>query len=252
MKTMRTWNLLLGVLLAGCAASGPALSEEMAGLDTCHEASAREEADTCLALLCDEEVCGFFRCEDVAGGVATREGADSAPGGVVKTWANPNAVSLYPPGYNPHLRNWGSPLRLPEEQGAVFVIPWGNHHHRHLLPSQKQLIEEANARLNRPHERHHIFPQEFKVWFKRQGIDIHQWTMLIETDLHKRIHRGESGGPWNAAWRQFIRERRGGKQQQVTQEEIWKHAWELCVRFGLMAPLRPYYGRTSLPPPIEF
>jgi uncharacterized lipoprotein (TIGR02269 family) len=156
---------------------------------------------------------------------------------------------LYPPGYNPHLRNWGSPLRLPGEQGAVFVIPWGNHHHRHLLPSQKQLIEEANTRLNRPHEKHHIFPQEFKVWFKLKGIDIHQWTMLIETDLHKRIHRGKEGGPWNAAWRRFIEEK-GGKQ--VTQEEIWKHAWELCVRFGLMAPLRPYYGGKPLPPPIEF
>lgn len=251
MNTVRTWRLLLGVVLVGCAASGPVLSEEEAVSDTCREASAREEADTCLALLCDEEVCGFFRCEDVAEGVTTSEGASVASGGVVKTWANPSAVSLYPPGYNPHLRNWGSPLRLPGEQGAVFIIPWGNHHHhRHLLPSQKQLIEEANARLNRPHEKHHLFPQEFKAWFERQGIDIHQWTMLIETDVHKHIHRGASGGPWNAAWRKFIREKRADKQ--VPQEEIWKHAWELCVRFGLMAPLQPYYGRTNLPPPIGF
>ena len=249
MNTTRAWRLLLGVLLAGCAASGPALSGEEAARDTCREASAREEVDTCLALRCDEEVCGFFRCEDVAGGVATNEGADATPGKVVKTWANPSAVNLYPPGYNPHLRNWGSPLRRPGEQGAVFIIPWGNHHHRHLLPSQKQLIEEANARLNRPHEKHHIFPQEFKVWFDSKGIDIHQWTMLIETDLHKSIHRGPSGGPWNAAWRQFIRGPRG---KDATQEEIWRHAWQLCVRFGLMAPLLPYYGGRPLPPPIEF
>jgi uncharacterized lipoprotein (TIGR02269 family) len=245
---MRTWGLLLGVWLAGCAASGPALLEEETALDATRQEPRSEEADTCLALLCDEEVCGFYRCEDVAGVVAAAEEAE--PGSVVRTWANPSAVSVYPPGYNPHLRHWGSPLRMPEEQGAVFVIPWKNHHHRHLLPSQKQLIEEANARLNRPHEKHHIFPQEFKEWFERQGIDIHQWTMLIEADLHKSIHRGASGGPWNAAWRQFIREKRRDKQ--VTQEEIWKHAWELCVRFGLMAPLRPYHGRTSLPPPIEF
>jgi uncharacterized lipoprotein (TIGR02269 family) len=147
------------------------------------------------------------------------------------------------------MRYWGRPLALPEEQGAVFIIPWHNHRHRHLLPSQQRLIDEANAKLNRPHEKHHIFPQEFLEWFKGKGIDIHQWTMFIETALHKSIHRGEKGGPWNAAWRQFIR---NPKNKDATKEDIWKHAWELCVRFGLMAPLQPYYGKARLPPPIEF
>jgi uncharacterized lipoprotein (TIGR02269 family) len=240
MHEVRRWGVLLGVLLAGCAASGPPLREEVE--DT--------EAGSCLTFLCDEEVCGFFRCEDVAEAVVASEGEEAAPGSVVRTrGVGPSAVYLYPPGYNPHLRHWGRPLSAPEEQGAVFIIPWGNHHHRHLLPSQKQLIAEADARLNRPHEKHHIFPQAFKEWFRRRGINIHQWTMLIETGLHKRIHSGENGGPWNAAWFQFIQAHAG---KPVTQEEIWKHAWELCVRFGLMAPLLPYYSKTPLPPPIEF
>jgi uncharacterized lipoprotein (TIGR02269 family) len=248
MHTLRVWGLLFGMLLAGCAASGPSLREE-AELDAACPEEAHQEADSCLAFLCDEEVCGFFHCEDVAA-VAASEGADAAPGSVVRTrGGGPSAVSLYPPGYNPQLRHRGRPLSAPEQQGAVFIIPWGNHHHRHLLPGQKQLIEDANARLNRPHEKHHIFSQAFKKWFEIRGIDIHQWTMLIETGLHKRIHRGENGGPWNAAWRQFIQEKQG---HVVTKEEIWKHAWELCVRFGLMAPLLPYYGKTRLPPPIEF
>jgi uncharacterized lipoprotein (TIGR02269 family) len=147
------------------------------------------------------------------------------------------------------MRYWGGPVPVPKQKGVVFVIPWKNHHLRNLLPSQQQQLKEADEKLNRPREKHHLFSQAFKEWFESKGIDIHQWTMLIETTLHKSIHRGEKGGPWNAAWAQFIREKRG---KVVTKEEIWKYAGELCVRFGLMAPLQPYYGRTRLPPPIEF
>ena len=240
MNAKRLWGLLLGVLLAGCAASEPALREREAEGDS---------ADTCLTLLCDEEVCGFYRCEDVAGAMAASEGAEVAPGGVVKA-LDMQGLGVYPPGYSGSpMRYWGRPLPLQREQGAVFIIPWRNHHLRKLLPSQKQLIEEANRNLNRPHEKHHIFPQEFKAWFELNGINIHQWTMFIEAELHQDIHRGPSGGPWNAAWRQYIQ---GKRRRKVAKEEIWKHAWELCVRFGLMAPLQPYYGKTQLPPPTPF
>ncbi|HEX5753135.1 MAG TPA: TIGR02269 family lipoprotein [Archangium sp.] len=239
---MRRWVLLLGVLLAGCAASGPSSRGE----------EALEEADTCLALLCDEEVCGFFRCEDVAvdgvassGGPEAEEGAE--PGRVVLARTGSTTVGINLPSPVTPMRYRGWPLRYPGEREPVFVIPWKNHPLRNLLPSQKQLIAEANERFNRPHEKHHIFPQEFKAWFKEKGIDIHQWTMLIEKDLHARIHRGPSGGPWNAAWRQFKM-----MNNKATQEEIWKYAWELCVRFGLYAPLRPYYGSVPLPPPIGY
>jgi uncharacterized lipoprotein (TIGR02269 family) len=243
---LRRWGVVLGVLLAGCAASGPSLREEAEPEASCQQAE-RDEGETCLALLCDEEVCGFLRCEDVAEAVAERVGSDAAPGSVVKTWANPSTVSVYRPGSSP-MRYWGRPLALPEERGAVFIIPWRNHHHhRNLLPSQKQLIAEANERLNRPHEKHHIFPREFVAWFKEKGIDIHQWTMLIEEGLHKRIHRGEKGGPWNDAWRQFK-----DAKPRASKEEIWAHAWELCVRFGLSAPLQPYYSPVRFLPPIRY
>ncbi|WP_257461792.1 SitA6 family polymorphic toxin lipoprotein [Archangium lipolyticum] len=245
MKTWKLWGLLLGVWLSGCAASGTVLHEAQA-LDTTYQEAQEEEGESCLVLLCDEEVCGFFRCEAVAQAVATvGSGEEVVPGQVVKTWANPGvAVNSGSP-----MRYWGGPLPLPKQKGAVFVIPWRNHHLRNLLPSQQQQMEEADEKLNRPHEKHHLFPQAFKKWFKSKGIDIHRWTMFIETTLHKSIHRGPNGGPWNAAWWQFIRENEG---REVTKEEIWKHAWELCVRFGVMAPLQPYYGKTRLPPPIEF
>ncbi|WP_375769879.1 TIGR02269 family lipoprotein [Archangium gephyra] len=244
MNTMRCWGLLLGVWLAGCAASGPSSRASFQEAES-------EAADTCVALLCDEEVCGFFRCEDVAAdAVSSREGADAAgvePGRVVLARTGSTTVGINLPSPVTPMRYRGWPLRYPGEREPIFVIPWKNHHLRNLLPSQKQLIAEANARLNRPHEKHHIFPQEFKAWFKEQGVDIHQWTMLIEKQLHERIHRGARGGPWNEAWRQFIKANPG-----ATKEEIWKHAWELCVRFGLFAPLQPYYGSVRLPPPIPY
>jgi uncharacterized lipoprotein (TIGR02269 family) len=244
------WGLVLVGVLSGCAAPGPSLRGEET-LEASYEAE-REETDACLVFLCDEEVCGFFRCEGVAEEGASRGGEDAAPGRVVKT-RGVGPVSVYLPGYgNSPARYWGRPLPLPGEDSAVFIIPWRNHHLRHLLPSQQKLLEEADEKLNRPHEKHHIFPQAFKEWFERNDIDIHRWTMFIETDLHRRIHRGESGGPWNEAWRQFIEEKQLERKKKVKQEEIWNHAWELCVRFGLMAPLQPYYGRPQLPPSVEF
>ncbi|WP_395836345.1 TIGR02269 family lipoprotein [Archangium violaceum] len=233
MKTWRLWGLLLAGVLSGCAASSPLLREEGALAESCAEAE-REETGSCLSLLCDEEACGFFRCEDVSAAVAASEDADEVggePGSVVRTRTGTVGIRLPSPVTPMRYRGW--PLRLPEDREPIFVIPWKNHHLRNLLPSQK----------------HHIFPQEFRAWFTRNGIDIHQWTMFIETAQHRRIHRGTSGGPWNAAWRQFTQEKEGKK---VTKEEIWKYAGELCVRFGLMAPLQPYYGRTRLPPPIGF
>lgn len=245
-----TWGVLLVGLLSGCAASGPSLREEET-LEASSSVSEGDASNECLVFLCDEEVCGFFHCEGVALEAATSGGEEVASGRVVKT-RGVGPVGVYLPGYgHSPARYWGRPLPLPGEDSAVFFIPWRNHHLRHLLPSQQRLIEEADEKLNRPHEKHHIFPQAFKEWFEIHGIEIHQWTMFIETDLHRRIHRGESGGPWNEAWGQFIEEKRR-QRRRPSKEEIWNHAWELCVRFGLMAPLQPYYGRPKLPPPVEY
>ncbi|QRK10860.1 TIGR02269 family lipoprotein [Archangium violaceum] len=247
MKTWKLWGLLLGVVLSGCAASGPSQREEGTPDAACME---REETGSCLTLLCDEDACGFFRCEDMSAAVAASEDADEAEGesGSV-VLARTGTVGIRLPSPVTPMRYRGWPLRLPGDREPIFVIPWKNHHLRNLLPSQKQLLQEAELRMRRPHEKHHLFPQEFRAWFARNGIDIHQWTMFIETGLHRSIHRGPRGGAWNAAWRQFTQEKEG---KRVTKEEIWKYAGELCVRFGLMAPLQPYYGRTRQPPPIGF
>ncbi|MFP2934670.1 TIGR02269 family lipoprotein, partial [Pyxidicoccus sp. 3LG] len=91
-------------------------------------------------------------------------------------------------------------------------------------------------------EKHHIFPQarELAEWFEHQGVKIHDYTLPIPRDLHRRIHGTDGrGGPWNQAWREFRRLNPG-----ASPEAIFKHAGELIYRFQLQgAPIQPYYSR---------
>jgi uncharacterized lipoprotein (TIGR02269 family) len=90
---------------------------------------------------------------------------------------------------------------------------------------------------SKPYERHHIYPQaeDLKGWFVEKGIDIHQWTLALEVEDHRRIHRGPKGGPWNEAWRRFRRANRG-----ATKQEIELHAGRLIYEFNLYGVVIPY------------
>ncbi len=234
-REMGRWSFLVVLLLAGCSASSPYMHEPA--------------GEPSLAFLCDEEMCGFYPYEGLVEATGEEEeAAGASPGTVVLARNGGTAVGIAlpgAPGSSPgRYRGW--PLRLPEDRGPVFVIPWRNHLLRNLLPSQKQLLEEAERRMRRPHERHHIFPQELelKKWFTLKGINIHEHTLFIDKELHARLHRGPRGGPWNEAWRQFKQQNEG-----ATEEELWRHAWELCVRFGLYGPIEPYYRHLRIPLP---
>ncbi|HEY0096682.1 MAG TPA: DUF2380 domain-containing protein, partial [Archangium sp.] len=52
------------------------------------------------------------------------------------------------------------------------------------------------------------------------------------------------GGPWNAAWRQFMR---ANEHRLVSKEEMLRKAFELAFRFDIAGPIRPYYS--PVPPP---
>jgi hypothetical protein len=89
---------------------------------------------------------------------------------------------------------------------------------------------------------HHIFPQEFRDEFERMGIDIDQYTIPLDPEIHRIIH---SGGWYNGVyhdmyndeWGMWINE--GGE----TAEEAGKFAAEILSRLGLIGeeyPIVPY------------
>ncbi len=104
----------------------------------------------------------------------------------------------------------------------------------------------AFPRLQGKLNKHHLFPQQedIALWLKWQGINIHQYTMVIPEHVHLRIHKGQQGGPWNQAWRDFMYANRGRK---VPTDELLRKAFELSYRFDIVGPIIPY--RNQLVPP---
>jgi uncharacterized lipoprotein (TIGR02269 family) len=130
----------------------------------------------------------------------------------------------------------GSAQGLPRDTRPVFIIPWGSR--PPLLPSQKKALEEAEAERKKPHEQHHIFPRAFRPWFTDRGIDIDKYVMPLKVEKHRSIHHGANGGPWNAAWEQWIR-----TYDNPTKEEIFRYAGQLIYEFELLGPVVPYGRR---------
>ncbi|NTX16610.1 TIGR02269 family lipoprotein [Myxococcus sp. CA056] len=217
---MRALHVFCVVLLAtgwqGCATS--AASAVPFWEDAQGECSEPHE-DVCLAPLCEEDTCAFFRCEHMLDELTL---ARFPP-------ARPPAASAAPGG-GPR-RNWGSGLKTPGGHEPVFVIPW--HGSPRPTPPRFQL---PPGRF----EKHHIFPQaeDLALWFRSRGLNIHDYTLPLPRDVHQRIHRGgDRGGAWNKAWREYQRQN-----PFPSKEEIFKHAGELIYRFQLLGgPVKPYY-----------
>ena len=93
--------------------------------------------------------------------------------------------------------------------------------------------------------KHHLFPQapELAAWFRSLGINVHDWTMVIPEHVHRRIHSGPRGGPWNEAWREF---KNANLRRSVPREELLAKAFELAYRFDIVGPIIPY-GHTLVP-----
>ncbi len=73
--------------------------------------------------------------------------------------------------------------------------------------------------------------------------------MVIPEQVHLRIHRGANGGPWNAAWRQFME---ANYQRRVPREEMMRKAFELAYRFDIVGPIVPYGHQVVSPGPQLF
>jgi uncharacterized lipoprotein (TIGR02269 family) len=171
---------------------------------------------TTLELLCSGDTCAFFWCRDLV------EVHEEASGEVEPArW----------PGFRPpggFRRGERQPRRGVD---PVFVIRWSDH------PAPRTLRQRLLP-LDRL-VKHHIFSQapDLAAWFHQQGLNIHQYTLLISREMHLRIHSGgPRGGRWNAEWRRFMEEHGS-----ATLEQIWRHAIKLIVKYDLTeARMVPY------------
>ncbi|MCP3169669.1 SitA6 family polymorphic toxin lipoprotein [Myxococcus qinghaiensis] len=220
MRTLHSfWLSLFAVSWLGCSSVTQHTAQEAwAAAEV--ECDAAQE-DQCVALLCVEDACGFYRCEDIPGDF---ELARFPPG-------RPPAAAAAP-GSGPR-RNWGVAQKLPP--GSIMTFPNWNGAPSKVIPPSHQLTRGR-------WEKHHIFPQseDLALWFERQGVKIHDYTMPIPLVVHRRIHDGTGrGGAWNDAWRDFMNDR-----PLASPAEIFRHAGELIHRFDLIGgPIQPYYSR---------
>ncbi|NTX53422.1 TIGR02269 family lipoprotein [Myxococcus sp. CA039A] len=219
MRILRGLWLLWVVHVLGCASA--AQHPIHPAWDEAEVECARPEEDRCVTVLCSDDMCGLYRCEDLPSEVERVRFPPARP---------PAAAAA--PGSGPR-RNWGGRQGLP--RGAIMVFPHWNGAPERVIPPSHQLTPGR-------WEKHHIFPQaeDLARWFERQGVKIHDYTMPIPRDLHRRIHGNDSrGGPWNKAWRQYR-----DLNQSASPEDIYKHAGELIHRFQLIGgPVQPYYSR---------
>ncbi|WP_224245008.1 SitA6 family polymorphic toxin lipoprotein [Hyalangium gracile] len=235
-EVFRGWVwLLLCAGLTACASTQVSLGEEVEEgerVASFEELCAEEES---LLPLCDGQQCGLYRCREVMGLLQVGQVVPARTGGMV----------LPIPGGTAQ-RYWGSADGLPKPSQPVFIIPWGPKPEP--LPSQKKLLEQWAEEWRKPHEKHHIFPQEpgLKRWFASKGINVHDYTMPLLVDVHRRIHHPPpSGGAWNEAWRKYQQ-----AHFDAPKEEIFRYAGQLLYEFQLLGPVVPYYRRWTQPPPV--
>ncbi len=222
------------ICLMACATTQPLVSnapgcESSVRVLTFDEAC---EDEGSLLAVCGPEWCAVYRCQEVAGELLAGK---VLPTRGVATPRPPSSARRYR----------GSAQGLPKNSQPVFIIPWGPKPKQELLPSQNQMLEELKAQRTRIYEMHHIFPREFKEWFKEKGIDIDLYTLPLAVEEHQRIHRGDRGGPWNAAWRAWIKKHAG-----ASQAEIHQFAGQLIYEFEPFGPIVPFRPRVLQPPPI--
>jgi uncharacterized lipoprotein (TIGR02269 family) len=231
------WLLLCGMLTA-CAATQSALREEIEqGEEAVSFDEACAEQGAHLAL-CDTEQCEWYSCREVMENLLTGQVVLARTGGTGLPGLGNSAQ-----------RYWGSAQAPPKNSQPVFIIPWGSKPPQQLLPSQKLLLEELEAKRRKPHERHHIFSQEkgLKEWFISKGIDIHEYTLLLELAVHRGIHQAPpQGGPWNEAWRKYK-----DANFNASKQEIMRHAGQLIYEFKLFGPVIPYRMKLPQPPAIQ-
>lgn len=230
---MRLLLILLCGWWLGCTTT--AGSQALAPSAVAWEAAAKDSRecadngeDLCVSPVCSDAGCALYRCEELL------------PGRIIRTLAGATPPVLIAPGSGAQ-RTWGSAQGLPGDTLPVMVFRW---HRREKLPSELQRQRAFEEWARRPKERHHIFPQALQDYFARKGINVHDYVIAIDAEVHARIHRGKNGGPWNAEWRAFIEHTLGEAQK----HEHFEHAGMLIQKFFLVGYTMTYWQRVDLTP----
>lgn len=229
---MRLWLLLLIAALQACATTAPrdtAAYDPTAAWDAADlndDECEDSDGDRCLAPACTPAGCGLYRCEDLA------------PGRIVRT----RGVSAVRPPANSE-RYWGSSQALPGDALPVLVFPW---HRPEELPSQQEFQRRLDEWRKRPHERHHIFPQALRGYFTSRGINVHDWVMVIDAQVHARLHREKDRGPWNTEWKAWLQATKGNAKK----HQHFEQASYMIAKYNLWGlPLTYWQTLPPLPPP---
>ncbi|NTX67634.1 TIGR02269 family lipoprotein [Myxococcus sp. CA051A] len=217
---------MCGAVLGACASGAPYEREVLELLEDSAEACAQSAGDNdegCYAPSCGEEECGLYRCEDLASPpYALRFPPAQAAGGATARIQ----------------RFWGGAVPLPGRR-PVFIIPW---YREDDLPSVKAARKAIADWSRREKERHHIFPRAFEAYFRRNDIDIHQYTLLVDVAEHRRVHAGKDGGPWNQDWRVWIESQR----RQPPRAAYFRHGGVMVERYGLIGVPMTYWQKLAV------
>lgn len=212
--------LLPALLLWACATSSPGTRarEEAERREDCEHA----DAEQCVVLSCEEEECALFDCEDVD--------AEALARGTSQHEVVLARGRYRPPYRSPAFRNHRNTGIRP---GARPRMVFHFRYRQGFLPA---LPREPGKLVH-----HHLFPQQpsLAIWFQRNGVDIHKFTILIPEHVHRQIHSGTGrGGMWNQAWRDY---QLAQGSRPVSPEELHRKAVELIFRFELTGPVVPHH-----------
>ncbi|MFP2927767.1 TIGR02269 family lipoprotein [Pyxidicoccus sp. 3LG] len=230
---MRLLLLLLVAALQACASTtnhdGLTYSpteewEDTDAEDDCDDS----DDDVCLLPVCSGEACALFRCDDLE----------------PERLAHGRTPSLVRPPARPpsSRRNRGAPQHLPAEPVLVFHF-YGTGSEEE-LPSQAEARRRFAAWRQRPKERHHLFPQAFKKYFKSKGINVHDWVLIIDAKEHARLHNQAERGPWNTEWKEWRKKTQG----KARQAEHFEQASYMINKYGLWGLPITYWQTFTLPP----
>ena len=103
----------------------------------------------------------------------------------------------------------------------------------------KNTNKDKNSKGMSKLHKHHIYPQQFKSWFKGRGIDIDKFTIELEQSVHlKGVHGkglGELQGRWNQRWAEWIK-----GHPNATKKEVEQFSQKLLKEYVLnTVPVKP-------------